>query len=525
MSFNDSLILPDGWRMQTVGELVEDGILAKPLDGNHGGIHPKASDYVEQGIPFVMASDLEGGRVDLTDCKFISEDQARTLRKGFAKVGDVLLSHKATIGRTAIVQDSEFPFLMLTPQVTYYRINDTEKLVPNYIKAFFDSNFFQTILAQWAGAGSTRAYLGITGQLKLPIIVPPIEFQSLVASQAEALNGKIQINQQINQTLQQMAQTIFKSWFVDFEPVKAKIAAKQRWLAMQPGNEPASPVCYASELMQENSPHDLETTMTLAAMEAISGKDEAQLTRLQAEQPEQYAELRATSELFPSAMQDIETGEIPEGWNLAPFFEVAKMNARSVKPSDSPDQLWEHFSIPAFDENRAPSLDLGEEIKSNKYRVDPNSVLVSKLNPHFPRIWWPDPVDQEAAVCSTEFMQFIPKSSEMRPFVAGIIDSHPFQQGILSRVTGSTGSRQRAQPKQIAVMDVVLPPEPLILEYSKRTAAMYTTQAKNIKQAQNLAELRDTLLPKLLSGELSVSDAESQLSPAESASSAAFKAL
>ena len=114
--------LPDGWELKTVEQLIKDEIIEKPLDGNHGGIHPKSSDYVEEGVPFVMASDLDAGRVNFNACKFITEEQAATLRKGFSKAGDVLISHKATIGRTAIVQDSEHGFIMLTPQVTYYRV-------------------------------------------------------------------------------------------------------------------------------------------------------------------------------------------------------------------------------------------------------------------------------------------------------------------------------------------------------------------------------------------------------------------
>ena len=317
MSFEDSVVLPEDWELTTVDQLVKSGTLAKPMDGNHGGIHPKASDYVEYGIPFVMASDLQGSQIDLSNCKFIAEAQARKLRKGFAKAGDVLLSHKATIGRTAIVQESEYSFLMLTPQVTYYRVLDSEKLVPNYLKAYFDSHFFQSILSLWAGAGSTRAYLGITGQLKLPVIVPPIAFQNLVASHAEALNDKIQINQRINQTLEQMAQAIFKSWFVDFEPVKAKIAA------VEAGGS--------------------EEDALLAAMQAISGKGEPQLIQLQTEQPEQYAELRATAKLFPSATQDSGLGEIPEGWECLALDEIAKyqngLALQKFRPENEDDYL------------------------------------------------------------------------------------------------------------------------------------------------------------------------------------------
>jgi len=89
--------------------------------------------------------------------------------------------------------------------------------------------------------------------------------------------------------------------------------------------------------------------------------------------------------------------------------------------------------------------------------------------------------------------------------------SDPFQSGIMMRVTGSTGSRQRAQPKQVAVMNVVLPREELIEAYSTLTGGMYLTQARNIEQSNSLANLRDTLLPKLLSGELMPIEAKKQI--------------
>ncbi|MBU0916809.1 restriction endonuclease subunit S domain-containing protein [Aquabacterium parvum] len=120
--------LPLGWRVKTVGGLVECGILAKPLDGNHGEIHPKGSDFVADGIPFVMATDINDGKIDLVGCKFISKQQADSLSKGFAIAGDVLLTHKATLGRVAIVGPISTPYIMLTPQVTYYRVLDAKKL-------------------------------------------------------------------------------------------------------------------------------------------------------------------------------------------------------------------------------------------------------------------------------------------------------------------------------------------------------------------------------------------------------------
>jgi type I restriction enzyme, S subunit len=226
MKFDLPFELLPGWELKTVENLIAEEVIERPLDGNHGGVHPKSSDYVVKGVPFIMASDLEAGQVNLDTCKFISEEQASSLRKGFSKTGDVLLSHKATIGRTAILQESAHDYVVLTPQLTYYRVKDQSALNNVYLKSYFDSAFFQNTLQQWAGAGSTRAYLGITGQLKLPIIVPPIEVQLSIANHINFLSKKIELNQRMNNTLEKVVQAIFKCWFVDFEPTLAKMAGE-----------------------------------------------------------------------------------------------------------------------------------------------------------------------------------------------------------------------------------------------------------------------------------------------------------
>lgn len=202
------------WKTYTVQELIDAGMLDEPLDGNHGSIHPKASDYVSAGVPFIMANDLVNGKVDYANCAYITEAQASTLRKGFAKPGDVLLTHKATIGRTAIVSD-EYDTIILTPQVTYYRV---KKGISNrYLKYYFDSSTFQQLFANWAGSGSTRAYLGITAQRKLPIVLPPYEVQLKIAKCCGVLDDKIYQNQRINDNLEQQAKAIFSKEFLTLE--------------------------------------------------------------------------------------------------------------------------------------------------------------------------------------------------------------------------------------------------------------------------------------------------------------------
>ncbi|MBE0576860.1 MAG: restriction endonuclease subunit S [Desulfuromonadales bacterium] len=165
-------IIPEDWTVTTVGQLVHDGVLEKPLDGNHGNIHPKSGDFVSFGIPFVMANNIRGGRVDLNSCSFIRKEQADSLQKGFSIPGDVLLTHKATIGNTAVVDEIPFEYIMLTPQVTYYRVSDLKSLSNFYLRHFFDSPTFQRVLISMSGGG-TRSYIGITAQLQLPIVLPP----------------------------------------------------------------------------------------------------------------------------------------------------------------------------------------------------------------------------------------------------------------------------------------------------------------------------------------------------------------
>ena len=168
------------------------------MDGNHGEKHPKSTDYVPAGVPFIMANDLSEGTVNLKTCAFISQKQADSLDKGFAKPGDVLLTHKATLGRTAIVPNT-YSTIVLTPQVTYYRCKNG--LYNKFLKYYFDSPKFQKIFLNWAGSGSTRLYLGITAQRKLPIVLPPIEEQKRIADILSALDDKIELNNAINRNL------------------------------------------------------------------------------------------------------------------------------------------------------------------------------------------------------------------------------------------------------------------------------------------------------------------------------------
>src|SRR5439155_2547263 len=121
--------------------------------------------------------------VDLSNCAFIRKEQADSLQKGFSRSGDVLLTHKATIGHTAIVGEIPSEYIMLTPQVTYYRVADRTRLSNFYLRQFFESSPFQSILMSMSGGG-TRSYIGITAQLQLPVLLPPIKAEQEAIAEA-----------------------------------------------------------------------------------------------------------------------------------------------------------------------------------------------------------------------------------------------------------------------------------------------------------------------------------------------------
>jgi type I restriction enzyme S subunit len=156
--------------------LVMSGVL-EIQDGNHGEIHPTADDYVEAGIPFIMANNINNGKVDTENSKFLPKDVTDKLRIGFAHMGDVLLTHKGTIGRSAIVENIKAEYIMLTPQVTYYRIKKPI-LLNKYLHIYFQTTYFQEQLKIASADGSTRSYIGLMDQKDLFISIPTIDEQN-----------------------------------------------------------------------------------------------------------------------------------------------------------------------------------------------------------------------------------------------------------------------------------------------------------------------------------------------------------
>ena len=177
--------------------LLDRGAIAPPQDGNHGELHPKSSDYVEEGIPFVMASDLVDGIVDFEVCKKLPQSLTDQLRIGFANTGDILLSHKGTVGSVAIVPEHQNDYVMLTPQVTYYRVIDEKIIHPLWLFYAFQTPKYRLQL-RIHERQSTRPYVGITVQRTLNIPFCDRQKQSSLIKELQSIDGSLnQIKQRI----------------------------------------------------------------------------------------------------------------------------------------------------------------------------------------------------------------------------------------------------------------------------------------------------------------------------------------
>lgn len=214
-----------------------------------------------------------------------------------------------------------------------------------------------------------------------------------------------------------------------------------------------------------------------------------------------------TQAIFKSWFVDFELNYrimLPD-WKVSQLGSIAKISTEVFSPAKNPNVEVEHYSIPAYDEKRYPVFETSNGIKSNKYRLSSNSVMISKLNPDTKRIWRPYCISDNP-ICSTEFIVYEPINPLNRDFIYSIIDSIGFSAFLCSHTTGSTNSRQRATPSITLTYDIVVPDEKTIRAFCSIVSPMYDTIENNIKENQKLAETRDKLLPKLMSGELDISD-------------------
>lgn len=284
---------------------------------------------------------------------------------------------------------------------------------------------------------------------------PEFNDQQAIGKVLGALDDKIELNRAMNRTLEDLAQALFRSWFIEFDPVVAKAAGR-------------APFGFAPRI----------------------------------------------AALFPCSFSDSKLGPIPLGWHADKVNALATMSRGGINPGAFASEVFDHYSLPAFDDGYLPKSELGSTIKSNKFPVPPDCVLISKLNPQTPRVWMPELSNERRSICSTEFLVMTPKPPFSREFLRCLFSCDSFTSEFATLVTGTSGSHQRVKPESLVGMDTIIPSDPEVQCFTDITRPWFTQIAHNIRESCTLATLRDTLLPKLLSGELHIKDAEQKVATA-----------
>ena len=264
---------------------------------DHRGKTPKKlgfDDFFSEGYPVLSAKHVKtSGLVNLDAMRFANEEMYKKWMKEPTQKGDVILTSEAPLGELFYIDGSKKYVL---GQRVFGLHPKSDVLDSMYLLVWLSSAEGQGRL-QARATGSTVQGIKQSELLKIMIPIPPMKVQKDIASIYGSLDQKIQLNTQINQTLEQIAQALFKSWFVDFDPVRAKVQVLSDGLSFEQAE--------------------------LAAMQAISGKTPEELTALSQAQPDRYAELAETAKAFPCEMVEVGGVEVPKGWNLKALDEIA----------------------------------------------------------------------------------------------------------------------------------------------------------------------------------------------------------
>jgi type I restriction enzyme S subunit len=385
---------------------------------------------------------------------FISEEQAHDLRNVAVQEGDVLLN---------ITGDSVARACQVDPDVLPARVNqhvaiirpDPEKVDARFLRYFLVAPQTQKLMLGLASAGATRNAL--TKSMIEAFQLPPVDIdtQRIVGATLGSLDGKIQLNRRTSETLEAMAQAIFGDWFIDFGPVRRKLAG------------------------------------VIDPVEIMGGF---------AFDPARAAGL---STVFPDSLGD---SDAPMGWKVLALSDVAEQCKGAVDPQRTPEVLFEHYSLPAYDSAEEPAYDLGTTIKSNKTPIPSECVLVSKLNPEILRVWLPGNPNGKPQIASTEFLVFRPKPGCGRGLLYFLFHDPTVRQIMEGMVTGTSKSHQRISPPALLQTKLIIGDRGAFAAFEELVEPMLRRILSLRAENRTLAETRDYLLPRLMSGEVRARD-------------------
>lgn len=434
----------------TVAELQAAGALHVE-DGNHGEYRPRPDEFTADGVAFIRASDMRAGRILFESASRVNEVALRRIRKGVGAPGDVLLSHKGTVGKVALAR-SDCEAFVCSPQTTFWRVLDEEVIDRRYLYYLLKSRSFQQQLDSRKTETDMADYVSLTSQRELTVLLPAISEQRYVGDVLGALDDKCDVNRRTAETLEEIPRALFQSWFLDFDPVRGTAAVSD--------------------------------------------------------------DIRR---LFPDRLVDSKMRSVPEGWEVAPLgdhVEVTRgLSYTSAGLADEGTPLHNLNSIRQGGGYKGDGIKYYVGEYRDRDRVRPGDVIVANTD-----------LTQNARVIG--FPAIIPRSfggdglysqdlCRVRPLGGSWLT--PLWLYLLLANTGmryQVASYANGTTVLHLAMDglkkplIAAPPREFVERFDAIVAPMFDQQEALTAESKTLAELRDTLLPKLISGQLRLSDSE-----------------
>lgn len=442
------------WPRCSVAELQEAGLLLVE-DGNHGEYRPRQEEFAENGEwSFIRAADMDAGRVLFESAQKINDTAFRRIRKGIGKGGDVLFSHKGTVGKLAVAPLDSPPFVC-SPQTTFWRTLDESRIDRRFLYYYMQSRAFTEQWMSRKGETDMADYVSLTAQRQFEIAIPSIDDQRDIASALGTLDDKIEQNRRTGLALEGLARATFKAWFVDFEPVKAKAAGQTSFPGMPP-----------------------------AAFAAL-----------------------------PDRLTDSPLGPVPQGWHVSTVGAELKTSLGGT-PSRAKPEYWTGGTVPWINSgevNKFPIIDptsliTPAAIASSSTKLIPaRSTVIAITGATLGQV-----SILGFASCTNQSVVSIIESKELPTefvylWIRENIDL------LLAKSTGA--AQQHVNKDDVNSLPLLCPALPVMEEYMSIVAPMFDSVLHASAESRKLAALRDYLLPRLLSGRVRVRSSQAEVKP------------
>ena len=455
-----SIDFPKNWK-QVVLEDALDALI------DYRGKTPKK---VDKGIPLITAKVVKSGRILPMDEFIADEDYESWMVRGIPQISDIVVTTEAPLGEVAQIKNAN---VALAQRIVTLR-GKVDFLENDFLLFLMQSDFVQNQLEARA-TGSTVKGIKQSELRKIILPIPPIAEQKCIGKILSDLDDKIHLNNQINQTLESIAQAIFKSWFIDFDPVRAKIAAKQEG-------------------------KDAE----FAAMCVISGKSEEELKQMS---EDDFAELQATAALFPDELVESELGDVPRGWEISKISKIGKVitgKTPSSKIENSFAEKGTFFITPTdidtevFVTNTNRYLSEYGEIAIKNSKVDAGSLCITCIGSQMGKVV----ITPKSAFTNQQINSILLFNSTLRNYI--FLNLRQRRDDIF--LIGSGGSTMPIINKStFESLNLILPDLALIRKFDNFISPFFNNILSNSVENIELKNIRDALLPELLAGKINVS--------------------